>query len=191
MLTAWRKTNARRTARAARAAAYAADPHAGRKLAEQFPDQLWPKVRQVVAGYAAIGDEMDPLPLLETFALEQARIALPCVVAKDQPLIFRSWTLDQALEPGAFGTREPSASHAELTPSLVLVPLVGFDLKGRRLGYGGGFYDRTLEALKAQGPLTVVGLAYEAQRLNKAPAESHDVRLDWVVTESSAYEIKV
>lgn len=191
MLTAWRKTNARRTARAARAAAHAADPHAGRKLAEQFPDQLWPKVRQVVAGYAAIGDEMDPLPLLETFALEQARIALPCVVAKDQPLIFRSWTLDQALEPGAFGTREPSASHAELTPSLVLVPLVGFDLKGRRLGYGGGFYDRTLEALKAQGPLTVVGLAYEAQRLNKVPAESHDVRLDWVVTESSAYEIKV
>lgn len=191
MLTAWRKTNARGAARAARAAAHAADPHAGRRLAEQFPDQLWPKVRQVVAGYAAIGDEIDPLPLLETFALEQARIALPCVVAKDQPLIFRSWTLDQALEPGAFGTREPSASHAELTPSLVLVPLVGFDLKGRRLGYGGGFYDRTLEALKAQGPMTVVGLAYEAQRLNKVPAESHDVRLDWVVTESSAYEIKV
>ena len=84
-----------------------------------------------------------------------------------------------------------SEEPAELTPSLVLVPLVGFDLKGRRLGYGGGFYDRTLEALKAQGPMTVVGLAYEAQRLNKAPAESHDVRLDWVVTESSAYEIKV
>lgn len=191
MLTAWRKTNARRAARAARAAAHAADPQAGRKLAEHFPDQLWPKVRQVVAGYAAIGDEIDPLPLLETFALEQARIALPCVVAKDQPLIFRSWTLDQLLEPGAFGTREPAANHPEMVPSLVLVPLVGFDLKGRRLGYGGGFYDRTLEALKAQGPLTVVGLAYEAQRLNKVPAERHDVRLDWVVTEQGAYEIQV
>ena len=189
MLTAWRKSNARRAARAARAAAHAADPQAGRRLAEQFPDRLWPKVRQVVAGYAAIGDEIDPLPLLETFALEQARIALPCVVAKDQPLIFRSWTLDQLLEPGAFGTREPAATHPELTPSLVLVPLVGFDLKGRRLGYGGGFYDRTLEALKAQGPLTVVGLAYEAQRLNKVPAESHDVRMDWVVTEQGAYQI--
>ena len=191
MLTAWRKTNARRIARAARAAAHAADPQAGRKLAEHFPDQLWPKVRQVVAGYAAIGDEIDPLSLLETFALEQARIALPCVVAKDQPLIFRSWTLDQLLEPGAFGTREPAANHPEMVPSLVLVPLVGFDLKGRRLGYGGGFYDRTLEALKAQGPLTVVGLAYEAQRLNKVPAERHDVRLDWVVTEQGAYEIQV
>lgn len=191
MLTAWRKTNARRAARAARAAAHAADPQAGRKLAEHFPDQLWPKVRQVVAGYAAIGDEIDPLPLLETFALEQARIALPCVVAKDQPLIFRSWTLDQLLEPGAFGTREPAANHPEMVPSLVLVPLVGFDLKGRRLGYGGGFYDRTLEALKAQGPLTVVGLAYEAQRLNNVPAERHDVRLDWVVTEQGAYEIQV
>ncbi|HCR95187.1 MAG TPA: 5-formyltetrahydrofolate cyclo-ligase, partial [Oceanicaulis sp.] len=74
-------------------------------------------------------------------------------------------------------------------PSRVLVPLVGFDLKGRRLGYGGGVYDRTLEALKAQGPLTVVGLAYEAQRLNKVPAESHDVHMDWVVTEQGAYEI--
>ncbi len=191
MLTAWRKTNARRIARAARAAAHAADPQAGRKLAEHFPDKLWPKVRQVVAGYAAIGDEIDPLPLLETFALEQARIALPCVVAKDQPLIFRSWTLDQLLEPGAFGTREPAANHPEMVPSLVLVPLVGFDLKGRRLGYGGGFYDRTLEALNAQGPVTVVGLAYEAQRLNKVPAERHDVRLDWVVTEQGAYEIQV
>ena len=189
MLTAWRKSNARRAALAARAAAHAADPVAGRKLVEHFPDRLWPSVRQVVAGYAAIRDEIDPLPLLETFALEQARIALPCVVAKDQPLIFRSWTLDQMLEPGAFGTREPGASHAELTPSLILVPLVGFDLKGRRLGYGGGFYDRTLEVLKAQGPLTVVGLAYEAQRLNKVPAESHDMRLDWVVTEQGAYEI--
>ncbi len=189
MLTAWRKSNARRAARAARAAAFAADPNAGRKLAEHFPDRLWPKVRQVVAGYAAIGDEIDPLPLLETFALEQARVVLPCVVARDQPLIFRSWTLDQPLEPGVFGTRQPGASHPELTPSLVLVPLVGFDLKGRRLGYGGGFYDRTLAALKAQGPLTVVGLAYAAQRLNKVPAESHDVRLDWVVTEQGAYEI--
>ena len=189
MLTAWRKTNARRNARAARAAAHAANPDAGRQLVEHFPDQLWPKVRQVVAGYAAIGDEIDPLSLLETFALEQARIALPCVVGRDQPLVFRSWTLDQPLQAGAFGTREPAQNHPELKPSLVLVPLVGFDLKGRRLGYGGGFYDRTLEALQAQGPLTIVGLAYDAQRLNKVPAESHDVRLVWVVTEERAYEI--
>lgn len=189
MLTAWRKTNARRAARAARAAAYAKDPDAGRRLVEHFPDSLWPNVRQVVAGYAAIGDEIDPQTLLETFALEQARIALPCVVEKDQPLIFRSWALDAPLEPGPFGTREPAASSSELTPSLVLVPLVGFDLKGRRLGYGGGFYDRTLEKLKQSGPLTVVGLAYEAQKLARVPAEAHDMRLDWVVTEQGAHQI--
>lgn len=189
MLTAWRKTNARRAARAARAAAYAKEPDAGRRLVEHFPDSLWPKVRQVVAGYAAIGDEIDPQTLLETFALEQARIALPCVVGKDQPLIFRSWTLDQSLEPGPFGTRQPGADHAELNPSLILVPLVGFDLKGRRLGYGGGFYDRTLEKLKQSGPLTVVGLAYAAQKLAKVPAENHDMRLDWVITEQGAYQI--
>jgi 5-formyltetrahydrofolate cyclo-ligase len=189
MLTAWRKTNARRAARAARAAAYAKEPDAGRRLVEHFPDSLWPKVRQVVAGYAAIGDEIDPQTLLETFALEQARIALPCVVAKDQPLTFRGWMLDQPLEPGPFGTREPAASSPELTPSLILVPLVGFDLKGRRLGYGGGFYDRTLEKLKQSGPLTVVGLAYAAQKLAKVPAEAHDMRLDWVVTEQGAHQI--
>ena len=189
MLTAWRKTNARRAARAARAAAYAKEPDAGRRLVEHFPDSLWPKVRQVVAGYAAIGDEIDPQTLLETFALEQARIALPCVVGKDQPLTFRSWTLDQPLEPGPFGTRQPGADHAELNPSLILVPLVGFDLKGRRLGYGGGFYDRTLEKLKQSGPLTVVGLAYAAQKLAKVPAEAHDIRLDWVVTEQGAHQI--
>ncbi|WP_273144998.1 5-formyltetrahydrofolate cyclo-ligase [Oceanicaulis alexandrii] len=189
MLTAWRKTNARRAARAARAAAYAKEPDAGRRLVEHFPDSLWPKVRQVVAGYAAIGDEIDPQTLLETFALEQARIALPCVVGKDQPLTFRSWTLDQPLEPGPFGTRQPGADHAELNPSLILVPLVGFDLKGRRLGYGGGFYDRTLEKLRQSGPLTVVGLAYAAQRLAKVPAEAHDMRLDWVVTEQGAHQI--
>jgi 5-formyltetrahydrofolate cyclo-ligase len=158
-------------------------------LVEHFPDSLWPNVRQVVAGYAAIGDEIDPQTLLETFALEQARIALPCVVEKDQPLIFRSWALDAPLEPGPFGTREPGASSAELTPSLVLVPLVGFDLKGRRLGYGGGFYDRTLEKLKQSGPLTVVGLAYEAQKLARVPAEAHDMRLDWIVTEQGAHQI--
>ncbi|WP_421860364.1 5-formyltetrahydrofolate cyclo-ligase [Oceanicaulis sp.] len=189
MLTAWRKTNARRAARAARAAAYARHPDAGRRLVEHFPDSLWPNVRQVVAGYAAIGDEIDPQTLLETFALEQARIALPCVVEKDQPLIFRSWALDQPLEPGPFGTREPAASSSELTPSLVLVPLVGFDLKGRRLGYGGGFYDRTLDKLKQSGPLTVVGLAYEAQKLARVPAEAHDMRLDWIVTEQGAHQI--
>ncbi|MBL4537471.1 MAG: 5-formyltetrahydrofolate cyclo-ligase [Oceanicaulis sp.] len=189
MLTAWRKTNARRAARAARAAAYAKEPDAGRRLVEHFPDSLWPKVRQVVAGYAAIGDEIDPQTLLETFALEQARIALPCVVGKDQPLTFRSWTLDQPLEPGPFGTRQPGADHAELNPSLILVPLVGFDLKGRRLGYGGGFYDRTLEKLRQSGPLTVVGLAYAAQKLAKVPAEAHDMRLDWVVTEQGAHQI--
>ena len=189
MLTAWRKTNARRAARAARAAAYAKEPDAGRRLVEHFPDSLWPKVRQVVAGYAAIGDEIDPQTLLETFALEQARIALPCVVGKDQPLTFRSWTLDQPLEPGPFGTRQPGADHAELNPSLILVPLVGFDLKGRRLGYGGGFYDRTLEKLRQSGPLTVVGLAYAAQKLAKVPAEAHDIRLDWVVTEQGAHQI--
>ena len=87
VLTRWRKRCARAAAARARAAAYAADPQAGLKLAEHFPDEAWPAMHHVVAGYRAIRDEIDPAPLLETFALEQARLCLPCVIAPDAPLV--------------------------------------------------------------------------------------------------------
>jgi len=187
MLTGWRKSRARQKALAARAAAHAVDPAAGKKLAQHFPDELWPKVHQVVAGYAAIRDEIDPIALLETFALEQARLALPCVIETGQPLVFRRWALDDRLSRGAFKVPEPDPGQGEVTPSLVLVPLVGFDKTCRRLGYGAGFYDRTLASLKAQGSVRTVGLAYEAQRLPRIPTDAYDEPLDWIVTEHGAY----
>jgi len=187
MLTAWRKTRARTRALAARARAHAEAPQAGQRLVEHFPDALWPTLNQTVAGFAAIRDEIDPQPLLETFALEQARLALPCVVAKDQPLVFRSYAPGDTLSPGAFQVPEPDPSSLEVSPTLILVPLVAFDAAGRRLGYGAGFYDRTLAALEASGPIRTVGLAYEAQRLSRVPTGPHDRLLDWIVTEQGAY----
>lgn len=189
MLTRWRKQRARRRASAARAEAHRANPEAGRQLADQFPDQLWPPVHSVVAGYRPVRDEIDPTPLLETFYCEQARLALPCMTSSDQGLVFRTWSPGEPLIKAAFGVEEPEASNPEVRPALVLTPMLAFDSAGRRLGYGAGYYDRTLEALRAQGPVTVVGLAYEAQRLPSVPTDGHDQPLDWVVTEAGAFEV--
>jgi 5-formyltetrahydrofolate cyclo-ligase len=186
MLMRWRKSRARKAAKAARAAAHAARPEAGRKLVEHFPDEIWPALNAVVAGYRPIHDEIDPTPLMETFHCEQARLALPCVVETGQPLIFRSWAPGQPLTPGAFKVEEPEASASQAQPSLILVPLLAFDRKGRRLGYGAGFYDRTIQALRETGPVITVGLAYAAQRLSAIPTDRHDMALDWVVTDEGA-----
>lgn len=188
MLTGWRKTRARAQAARARAAAHRNDPRAGDRLAALFPDEAWPPLNSIVAGYRAIRDEIDPAPLLETFYCDQVRIALPCVTGPDRPLVFRSWSPGDLLVTGAFGVEEPKPLQPEVRPALVLVPLLAFDLSGRRLGYGAGFYDRTLERQCQAGPVTTVGLAYEAQRMAHVPTGNHDRKLDWIVTEKRAYK---
>ena len=187
MLTRWRKNRLRARAKRARAAAFAAHPDAGRAMVSHFPDEIWPALHSVVAGYSPIGDEIDPTPLLETFHCEQARLALPRVDGKSEPLSFRAFSPGDALEAGAFGVKAPAARAAVLKPSLVLVPLLAFDDAGRRLGYGGGFYDRTLAALRKDGPVVAVGLAFEAQRVRRVPTDALDQRLDYVVTDASSF----
>jgi 5-formyltetrahydrofolate cyclo-ligase len=189
MFLAWRKSRARKQALAARKAAHAADPEAGRLLAAAFPDAVWPRIEAVVAGYRPIGSEIDPTALMETFFCEQARLALPVMQEEGEPLIFRRWQPGDELAQGAFDVEEPLDTASEARPVLVLVPLVAADKKGRRLGYGKGYYDRTLAALRAAGPVTAVGLAYEAQILPMVPAGGLDQRLDWIVTEKGAYPV--
>ncbi|MEQ8403742.1 MAG: 5-formyltetrahydrofolate cyclo-ligase [Oceanicaulis sp.] len=189
VLTRWRKKQARVQAARARAAAHAADPAAGARLAEVFPDEIWPPLNTVVAGYRAIRDEIDPAPLLETFFCDQVRIGLPCVMGPGRPLVFRSWTPGDRLVTGAFGVEEPEPSQPEVRPSLVLIPLLAFDRQGRRLGYGAGFYDRTLERLRQAGPVTAVGIGFEAQRMRRVPTDAHDAPLDWIVTEERAHRV--
>ena len=137
---------------------------------------------QTVAAYWPIRSEIDPRPLL--FALHErgARMALPVVVGDD--IAFRELTRTSELEPAGFGTMGPTAGAAEARPDLILAPLAGFDGAGNRLGYGRGFYDRAIEALRATGLAPrLVGLAHSAQRLDAIPAEPHDVPLDAVLTE--------
>jgi 5-formyltetrahydrofolate cyclo-ligase len=113
---------------------------------------------------------------------------LPVVIAKNEPLLFRLWRPGMPLEVGRFGTLHPPNDSPLLTPDLVLVPLLAFDRHGDRLGYGGGYYDRTLAALRIERSSRAVGLAYAAQELPELPHQPHDQRLDWIVTEIDVRE---
>jgi len=129
------------------------------------------------------------LPVLSVLAERGQVTALPVVVNRKAPLVFRRWAPGDVLEDGLYGTRHPPASADEVRPVCLLVPLLAFDRQGARLGYGGGFYDRTLAALRAAGPVVAVGVAYAGQEVDALPAEPHDERLDWVITEKEVISI--
>ncbi len=133
-----------------------------------------------VAAYSPMRGEVDPMPGLRG---HRGPLALPVVVAPRSPLVFREWQLGEDLDAGSFGTRHPTPLARELHPRLVLLPLAGFDRLGNRLGYGGGFYDRTIESLRRRGPVAAVGLAFQAQEVGPIPVEPTDQPLDGIVTE--------
>lgn len=170
---------------ARRAAAFAADPEAGSRLFGHLAAVGLPE-RSVVAAYWPLRDELDPRPAMVALLGLGHRLCLPVVVGAGRPLVFRAWTPDAPLEAAGFGTRVPLADAGERTPSVLLVPLVAFDRAGYRLGYGGGFYDRTLAGLRAAGPVLAIGLGYAAQGIERLPREATDERLDWIVTEAGA-----
>ncbi|GAB4268718.1 MAG: 5-formyltetrahydrofolate cyclo-ligase [Pararhodobacter sp.] len=133
-----------------------------------------------LAGYMPIRTEIDPVPVMAAHA---GPVGVPVILGAGQALEFRRWTPGCAMVAGAFGALIPE-DGAPVVPRVVIVPLVGFDARGYRLGYGGGFYDRTLAGLRAAGPLLALGYAYDAQELPEVPIDAHDQRLDGVVTES-------
>lgn len=160
----------------------AASPVAALDLRDRFLTTVPLATGAVVAGYRAAGSEMDAGPLMEALAARGFALALPCIADVSQPLVFRAWSPGEALAPGKLRILEPLAGAPIVSPTVVLVPLLGFDRRGHRLGQGGGFYDRTLAA---SGALSV-GLAYAVQEVDAVPVEPWDRRLDWVVTESEA-----
>jgi 5-formyltetrahydrofolate cyclo-ligase len=137
-----------------------------------------------VAGYAAMRQEMDVLPILASLALLGRRTALPRVTGRNAPLTFHRWRAGEALVNHPLGMKEPAPDAPPLSPALVLVPLLGFDRSGHRLGYGGGYYDRTISALRLMpNPPLIIGVGYDFQEVAKLPAETHDVKLDGILTE--------
>jgi len=153
-----------------------------------FPVEIAPD--RVVAGYMPIRSEIDPQPLMQALARRGAPLALPVVVARDRPLVFRQWTPQTALVRGGLGILEPAADMPACDPHIVLVPLAAFDRAGHRIGYGAGHYDRTLEQLRARGPVVTVGLAFSVQQVDRVPALPHDIALDYIATEHDIIETR-
>jgi 5-formyltetrahydrofolate cyclo-ligase len=141
----------------------------------------------IVSGFMPYKSEISTLPLLEALSGQGWQTVLPVVVAEHQPLIFRAWKPGEALEPGVWNIPVPPAGAAELDPDVLLVPMLAFDRLGYRLGYGGGFYDRTLEKLRRAKTITAIGVAYAAQQVDGVPRGDHDVPLDYVMTEEETF----
>ena len=153
-----------------------------------FQDQV-NSVGSVVAGYWSMGSEMDVRPLLDTLAHRGVPLALPVVVAPDQPLEFRMWRPGDRLQEAGFGTSVPMPDAPAADPSLLIVPLLGFDRRGHRLGYGGGFYDRTIAHLAGRPPITA-GVAFAEQEIDRVPTDHFDCALDFVVTDREVVDCR-
>tara|TARA_B100001540_G_scaffold315106_2_gene341549 strand:- start:2793 stop:3401 length:609 start_codon:yes stop_codon:yes gene_type:complete len=146
----------------------------------------------VVAGYFPMHDEVDCMLLLKALDAYQIPVALPVVARKDSPMIFRSWDFVSPMHKDAYGIPVPHEKAPRMQPTILLVPLLAFDEAGHRLGYGGGYYDRTLAALEEKGhPFTTVGLAFAAQQTDAPlPRQKHDYVLDYVVTEEQVFDFR-
>ncbi len=136
--------------------------------AHALPVELPPGV--CVAGFSSIRSEIDVAPLMRSLAARGAVLALPVVAGESQPLIFRHWTEDTRLVRGPYGIFEPSSEAEEVEPDIVLVPLAAFDRAGHRIGYGGGYYDRTLERLRKLKKITAIGVGFSLQDIARVPS---------------------
>ena len=184
------KATLRAAARVCRQSAAGSVADAGRRVAKNLFDSVAFEAGTPVSGYWPIKSELDIKPSLQRLAEDGHPIGLPIIVAKGEPLIFRRWRPGDRLADAGFGTREPVQNQPRVTPRLLLVPLLSFDRAGYRLGYGGGFYDRTISGLRAKQTTLAVGVAFSAQEVPKVPRDRFDQRLDWIVTESEAFQIQ-
>ncbi|MES2750915.1 MAG: 5-formyltetrahydrofolate cyclo-ligase [Pseudomonadota bacterium] len=144
----------------------------------------------IVAGYSPINSEIDPFPLMQALAKKNAELALPVIIERNRPLIFRSWSPEEGLVRGQYGIFQPSSDEPEVDPDIVLVPLAAFDRAGHRIGYGRGYYDRTLQNLRAMKRITVIGVAFAVQEIEVVPALAHDEQLDCVLTERGLIDLR-
>lgn len=137
----------------------------------------------IVSGFMPMKSEINPLPLLRKLAGAGAQLALPAIAGRGKPLIMRTWSFGAPLASGQWGIREPTADAAEVAPDILIVPLAAFDRSGHRIGYGAGYYDMTIAALRAKKKVTAIGIAFAAQEIARVPATERDERLDLVLTE--------
>jgi len=189
------KNELRAALRAARWAAAQNNAKAMLDLLAHFRNHIVPELKARaghVAGYAAMGQEINALPVMEIFSNHGLSLCLPVVAHEDAPLIFRAYQIGDKLQPNyMYKIPEPPTDRPVVVPDIVLVPLLGFDRAGNRIGYGKGYYDRTLAHLRAkrdqdngraQVAVTAIGLAYNEQEVEQITAEPHDQPLNIIVT---------
>jgi 5-formyltetrahydrofolate cyclo-ligase len=155
----------------------------GLKLARRFR-------AQAVSAFYPVRGEPDALALLAALAEEGVATALPVTGRQGEPLVFRRWRPGEPTLPGQMRIPEPGPDAPALDPDLLFVPLSVFDRRGHRIGYGAGHYDRTLAQLRALKPIVAVGVAYGASEARAIPAEPHDERLDYILTDSELFATK-
>jgi 5-formyltetrahydrofolate cyclo-ligase len=144
----------------------------------------------IVAGYAPIRSELDPSPLMHALGTLGAQLALPLIMGRDQPLQFRAWKPGADLLRGPLSILEPALDAPDVNPDIVLVPLAAFDRRGHRLGYGAGYYDRTLTQLRRLKHVVAIGVGFSMQEIAAVPVQSHDVALDYVLTEADTFDCR-
>ncbi len=168
--------------------AFDSDARLGRAAVEAATDRLLALLQTLpegpVAGYMPIRSELDPLPAMTALDWAGRPVCVPVVQDKGAALAFHKWYPGAEMTDGAYGARVPR-NPVPMTPRILIVPLLAFDAQGMRLGYGGGFYDRTLACLRAADPDThAIGFAFAAQEQPGLPTEPTDARLDGLVTEA-------
>jgi 5-formyltetrahydrofolate cyclo-ligase len=164
------------------------DPDApGRMLRDSFLTRCPLPRGACIAGYWPVKDEIDVRPLMNTLHDRGHPMAMPVVMNRQQPMRFRRWYPGMVMQPGRFGIPMPPDTFPEVKPDIVLVPLLAFDRMGFRLGRGSGFYDHTLELLRATGRVVAIGIAFSGQEVVSVPYDAYDQRLDWIVTEHYAF----
>jgi 5-formyltetrahydrofolate cyclo-ligase len=177
---------------ARRRIAHAADRAASGKISRAAMDQFLAaglhKGCEIISGFCPIRTEIDPMPLMEALHAAGHRLCVPVIQGRGQALKFREWHPGAQMVEGAFGAMVPAVGDW-LEPHLLITPLLAFDADGWRLGYGGGFYDRTLEQLRAARPTLAVGFAYSAQQVDAIPREPTDQPLDAVITEQGLMDV--
>lgn len=178
------KTSARKAAAQRRAEAHATlRDSAGEVLAARGLPAAASQPPRIISGFIPYKSEISTVALLNRLRHDGWRTALPVVVGEGLPLVFRLWQPGEPLVPGVWDIPIPPATAAEVDPDVLLVPGLSYDRAGYRLGYGGGFYDRTLEKLRKAKPVLAVGVAYHAQLVDQVPRGGHDAPLDYILTE--------
>lgn len=176
------KKEMRQNMQVIRAQAAQSVPDAGERLCRSFFEILHPEAKTIVSFYYPTGPEINIWPLVEALGERGCVLALPVVEQKNAPLIFRPFSKGDSLRTGPMRIPEPLPSAGQVDPEILIVPLLAFDQRGYRLGYGGGYYDRTLHDLRQRKKIMAVGVGYDCQQVPLVPTGLYDERLDGLLT---------